>query len=166
MSSERGFVMPELLLTMSLLVIVASVAAPRGYNLWQRAALEYETTRLANDLRTLFSEQRRVFYDRAYFDTVKPQETDNLSLVIEDSGYRVEDWRTRTLWRHICLPGIRMVLRGNKTRMTVDRYGYTSYNNTVVVYYGDGNNKLPRYGRRRYVIVDTAGRVRVDWQAP
>lgn len=155
-------------MAVGLLVIIASVAVPRGYNLWRRAALEYETTRLANDLRAMFDEQRRVVsFNRAYFATVLPQEPDDLSLVIEDSGYRVEDRLFRTRWRHTCLPGIRMAFRDGKTRITVNKYGYTSYNNTVVVYYGDGNNKnLPAYGRRRYVIVDTAGRVRIDWRAP
>jgi len=167
MPKQQGFVWTEVLIATGIFLLLASVAVPQGYNLWRRAALDYETVRLANDLRDMFRDQRTVIYDRAYFDTVLPQEAEWFSLIAENDGYRVENRKNNTLRRHRCLPGIHVALNnGGKTALTVNKDGYTVSNNTVVVYYGDGDRKFPLYGKRRYVIVDTAGRVRIDWRAP
>lgn len=164
---QRGFLQIELVITTFLLLILVSVAVPQGYNFIQRAALEYETVHLANDLRRMFREQRLVYYQNAYFREPRPANFDDFSLIPETNGYRIENRFTHTVKRHVCWPGIHLQFSGaGKRKLTVNRYGYTSYNNTVIVYYGDGNKNNRKTWQRRYVIVDTAGRVRIDWQSP
>ena len=163
----NGFIELETVLVVFLLMIIAGAAAPKGYNIIARAALDYEATHLAAELRDMFQKQRTAYWTKNYFSTVEPGYIDDFNLIPEYNGYRIENRFGITVKRHYAYPGVHLRFRASgKSKISVNPHGYTSDNNTVTIYVGDGYKAGAKSWKRRYVIVDRAGRVRIDWYAP
>jgi len=160
---EAGFSCLELLIATGIALLVMMSAATVGRKFLLEAVVEYETACLVSDLRWAQQHNRTAAYHCAHFSGARPASVDDYRVRIGYTGYEVSGYGLNGFhgWEHVChslaflsppvRTGTAFFQEGGDARTPM----------TIKVY-----SLLGGAEARRYVIIDAAGRIRVDRSPP
>lgn len=159
---ERGVSLIETIFAVSILVILGSAAMFHGSSVYRNALLNYETVMLASDMKLIRQMSRTATYDTQNFPAMEKSPF-YVELVMYSGSY------------HLRRPGgYGKIFRKHNFSPDI---GATPTIIDYLSFYPDGNTRFRRMGNvllywrakgkvSRKVIVDTAGRIRIDRRGP
>ena len=162
-TSEEGFSCMEVLVVVGAILLVMGSAATVGEKMLLEAAVEYETACLASDLRWAQQDNRTALSKFGWFPAARPATTDDYWVKFRHRDYEVRGYGHKKFkgWTHACQP---MVFLGSPVNIEGARFkegGNARKVMTIHVYSEMGTRRADRY-----VIIDAAGRIRVDRKPP
>ncbi|GEM_PF-2333238 len=163
-TSEEGFSCMEVLAVVGAVLLIVGSAATVGEKLLLEAAVEYETACLVSDLRWAQQHDRTASDEQfGKFPAAKPATTDDYWVRLHRTDYEVRGYGYKKFkgWTHVCQP---MVFLGSPVNIEGARFkegGNARKVMTIHVYSEMGTRRADRY-----VIIDAAGRIRVDRKPP
>ncbi|MBQ1509415.1 MAG: hypothetical protein IIZ54_00770 [Selenomonadaceae bacterium] len=162
-TSEEGFSCMEVLVVIAAVLLVIGSVATVGEKLLLEAVVEYETACLASDLRWAQQHNRTASGWFGRFPDNRPATTDDYWVKFRYRDYEVRGYGYQKFkgWTHVCQP---MVFLGSPINIEGARFkegGNAKNVMTIHVY-----SKMGTQRADRYVIIDAAGRIRVDRKPP
>ena len=159
--NERGFLYLEAVFVICAIFVFLGTVAMVGRNYIEEALLEYEAISLAKDIRLLQEEQRTNSFHGFNFEEERRKNKYFHVLRIHADRYELLDDSYQTRAVHTCLPLISLVevFGKNDIGFLIDG---TPWNPRTI----ELRTKLSAEPRSRYVIIDQAGRVRIDRVRP
>lgn len=161
---EEGFSCLEVLVVAGMLLVVVGSAASLGRKFFMEAVVDYEVARIVSDLRWVQEHSRtRIYQGWERFRETAPTNTHAVWMHFFEDGYYVREYDGQELleWRRTCFPGISISRPINKHEIRFKANGDTTYMMSVFVHYRKGTEDIGKY-----VIIDAAGRIRVDRRPP
>ncbi len=162
-TSEGGFSYLEVLVCVWILLLMMAVAVPAGKKIFMEAAVDYEIANLMGDMRWVQERGRTTIYQgKEHFPKSSPKNSNRyfITMWADGSGYQVLG-AGRKGWTHTPLPGIAAVPSRSKENLRFEANGTTNTMTTIFVRYRRGEERSGRY-----IVLDKAGRMRVDRRAP
>jgi len=155
---EHGVSLPETLLVVSVLFILITAAMLHGSSMYRNAILNYETHRLVSDLKLLQKMSRTATYDRTNFP-LKESPPVPLFMELYWDSYRIRPIFESgiTIRRHYFPPNI-SVSRTNTEYLGFQPNGDTTHRRmgSILLFWRNKGDV------RRRIVIDTAGRIRVE----
>lgn len=162
-TSEDGFSCLELLVIVWILLLLMAVAVPTGKKIFMEAAVDYEIAHFMGDMRWVQERGRSMIYrGNEHFPDSKPKNSGSYFIMMWSDGSRYKVIGSgRKGWTHTPVSGIAAVPSGNRETLRFEANGNTSTMTSIFVRYRSGKERLGRY-----IIIDRAGRIRVDRRPP
>ena len=159
---ERGVSLLETLFTVSILSILISAAVLHGSSMYRNAILEYETQMIVSDLKLLQAISRTATYDQTDFpQKEKPPMVPSMEFYSDSYRIRPIILGGKTIRSHDVAPNIGMSLT-NTEYISFQTNGDTRFRRM-------GNIHLFCRGRGKFarkIVIDTAGRIRIERYSP
>ncbi len=151
---QRGFLMMRLLLAFWIVSVIAAIAVPRGIVFWRNAVMDFETQRLACDIRTMQEWTRSAVCQSNGMEI--PEENIAPRLTIHQKYYEIRLGKDRKITRYFhgnvrgsTNSGVRSIEFTKEGRMKDYKMG------TIFLLW----ERIGWMGRT--IVIDAAGRVRV-----
>ena len=156
---EAGFSLLETVIAVAVFAVVAAFAIPRGQSMLAEAVLDHEAQLLASDLRFLQSISRTATYDSRGMNI--PLDTgigSGPKMRINAKGYSIKAGDSSLLREHEVPPEIRIVTRNMESvSFGVNGNPRAAKMGSVFLYWKSNANW------KRRVVLDSVGRIRVDY---
>ncbi len=160
---EDGFSSLELLIAVGIALLMMMGAATVGRKFLLEAVVERETACLVSDLRWAQQHNRTASYHCAHFSSARPSSVDDYRVRVRSSGYEVSGYGFNGFrgWEHVCPTSVFLSPPVRTGTVFFQEGGDARNPMTIMVY-----SALGRASASRYVIIDAAGRIRVDRRPP
>lgn len=160
---EEGFSSLELLIVAGIAFLLMMSAATVGRKFLLEAIVEYETACLVSDLRWAQQHNRTAAYHCAHFSAARPVSADDYRVRVRTGGYEVSGYGFNSFhgWEHACHSSVFLSPPIRTGTVFFQEGGDARTPMTIMVY-----SALGGIGASRYVIIDAAGRIRVDRSPP
>lgn len=155
--SEQGWILGELVIICSVLVVVSSMMIPKIYTLYQMAAIEYETEHLLRELRTL-----QVLSRTADYNTDNAEGRRKLDqrpyLLLEDSDYKLMRG-VNDVYTYHYLPGVHVSVDGStlKNGIGFDKDGSVKGGLLTINVFAETDLSI-----KHKIRIDLGGRIRIE----
>ena len=159
---EGGAFLAETAIVVAIIGILAATLLPRGAFLWQDVVAEREAITLATDIRRLQEQSRANGYRALGLDDFY-EAGEILEMRFTENGYVVRKTAYDIPYRHYLPEGFALSHEGNNPRTVRLNFGHDGgsvQNNTFKIY----SVKNPSV--RRFVVISSAGRIRISRVAP
>lgn len=155
--SERGWILGELLVACSILIVMSSLTLPKIYALYQMSAVEYETEHLLRELRTLQVLSRTADYNTD--NAVSRRKSDQRPyLLLEAGDYKIKRGAGEVLVYHY-LPGVNVSVDGSslKNGIGFDKDGSVKGGLLTINVFAVSDHSI-----KNKIRIDMGGRIRID----
>ena len=159
--SEQGFVLAEVLISVCICLVLLGTVVSIGTGYVHEAMLEYDAICLAKDLRMMQEEQRTHNYRGFSFQEGRKEQNGARAIKIYSNRYEMFNKEAQEKVIHYCLPGNKFFSLSEEKDVTFCLDGTPNYLRTIEIFFGYGKSK-----KSRFIIIDRAGRIRIDRVKP
>ena len=161
--AEEGFSSIEILIVVGAAFLIAASAATAGKKFLMEAVVEHETACLVSDLRWVQEHCRTAVYQSRKIPNAYPASADDYTVRIRGREYEVRGRGFKAFkgWKHVCPQSVLLVAPAREGGIGFDVNGAAQKMLTIQVLCTMGKDSA-----KRYIIIDAAGRIRVDRKPP